>query len=101
MWVPELGGEEELEVFRVVDDVIADFNAEDACIFEGLFCEDRIEDCINFFLDGFYDETLTELHCCLETANKGGVGLFDDCNFIVCFVLPQPSERLQLRVDHE
>lgn len=27
--------------------------------------------------------------------------MLHDCNFIIRFVLPQPSERLKLRVDHE
>lgn len=40
--VSQLGREEKLEVFRIIDDIIADFNAENTCIFEGLLREDGV-----------------------------------------------------------
>mmetsp|Transcript_15514 Transcript_15514/g.36065 ORF Transcript_15514/g.36065 Transcript_15514/m.36065 type:complete len:459 (-) Transcript_15514:3426-4802(-) len=100
MRVGELGGEEELEVVRPVNLLIAELDELLARLDRDLFLEDRVEHRVDVLADVLKEEGVTVLNRELEVLHKvrvvhrldlelGAVGLLD------------PHDRLLLRVDAE
>lgn len=101
MRVSQFRRHKQLEILRIIDNIVSHLYTQHTCILKRLSTQNRVEHRVYLFFHVFNYQTLTELNSCFQNTHEIAICLFHNRHLIVLLVLPHPTIRLKLRVNHK